>query len=134
MIAHVTTAALASENKTLAHPASVHRVPTSANQEDHIPMAIFGARRLGEMVNNTGVIAGIEAMTAAQGMEFKCRLKSSPLIEAEFARVHERVSFLDAPLGSRRRLAASPLAHFSQPLVGNKWFSNRCQGLNRPTS
>jgi len=95
MIAQVTAAALASENKSLAHPASVDSLPTSANQEDHVSMATFAARRLGEMVNNTAVVVGIEAMGAAQGMELKRGLKSSPLIEAEFARIREKVAFLD---------------------------------------
>jgi histidine ammonia-lyase len=95
MIAQVTAAALASENKSLAHPASVDSLPTSANQEDHVSMATFAARRLDEMVNNTAVVVGIEAMGAAQGMELKRGLKSSPLVEAEFARIREKVTFLD---------------------------------------
>jgi histidine ammonia-lyase len=95
MIAQVTAAALASENKSLAHPASVDSLPTSANQEDHVSMATFAARRLGEMVNNTAVVVGIEAMAAAQGMEFRHSLKSSPMVEAEFARIRERVAFLE---------------------------------------
>jgi histidine ammonia-lyase len=95
MISQVTAAALASENKSLAHPASVDSLPTSANQEDHVSMATFAARRLGEMVNNTAVVVGIEAMAAAQGMEFKRSLKSSQLMEAEFAAIRERVAFLE---------------------------------------
>ena len=94
MIAQVTAAALASENKSLAHPASVDSLPTSANQEDHVSMATFAARRLDEMVTHTAVIVGIEAMAAAQGIELKRGLKSSPLVEAEFARIRERVAFL----------------------------------------
>ncbi|MCW5255047.1 histidine ammonia-lyase [Verminephrobacter aporrectodeae subsp. tuberculatae] len=95
MMAQVTAAALASENKSLAHPASVDSLPTSANQEDHVSMATFAARRLADMVNNTAVVVGIEAMAACQGMELKRRLKSSPCIEAEFAAIRERVAFLD---------------------------------------
>jgi histidine ammonia-lyase len=95
MIAQVTAAALASENKSLAHPASVDSLPTSANQEDHVSMATFAARRLADMVQNTAVVVGIEAMAAAQGMELKRGLKSSPLVEAEFARIREQVAFLD---------------------------------------
>ena len=94
MLAQVTAAALASENKSLAHPASVDSLPTSANQEDHVSMATFAARRLAEMVDNTAVIVGIEAAAAAQGLEFDHRLKSSPLLEAQFAAVRERVAFL----------------------------------------
>ncbi|MDQ7974691.1 MAG: histidine ammonia-lyase [Rhodocyclaceae bacterium] len=97
MIAQVTAAALASENKSLAHPASVDSLPTSANQEDHVSMATFAARRLADMVNNTAVVVGIEAMAAAQGIELKRDngLKSSPLVEAEFARIRAQVAFVE---------------------------------------
>ncbi len=95
MIAQVTAAALASENKSLAHPASVDSLPTSANQEDHVSMATFGARRLGAMLDNTAVVVGIEAAAAAQGMEFDRSLKSSPLLEQQFAAVRARVAFLE---------------------------------------
>ena len=70
MIAHVTAASLASENKSLAHPASVDSLPTSANQEDHVSMATFAARRLQPMIANTAHILGIELLAAAQGIEF----------------------------------------------------------------
>jgi histidine ammonia-lyase len=95
MIAQVTAAALASENKSLAHPASVDSIPTSANQEDHVSMATYAARRLGDMVNNTAVVVGIEAMAAAQGIELRRPLKTSPLLEAEFAIIRSRVAFLE---------------------------------------
>jgi histidine ammonia-lyase len=105
MIAQVTAAALASENKSLAHPASVDSLPTSANQEDHVSMATFAARRLGDMVENTAVVVGIEAMAAAQGIELKrdpaAVLKSSPRVEAEIAAIRTQVAFL----GSDRYLA-----------------------------
>ncbi|RZU02234.1 histidine ammonia-lyase [Rivibacter subsaxonicus] len=81
MIAHVTAAALASENKSLAHPASVDSLPTSANQEDHVSMATFAARRLQAMIDNTAHILGIELLAAAQGIEFLRPLKSSPALE-----------------------------------------------------
>lgn len=68
MIAQVTSAALASENKTLAHPASVDSLPTSANQEDHVSMATFAARRLKEMGENTRGILAVEYLSAAQGL------------------------------------------------------------------
>ncbi len=96
MIAQVTAAALASENKSLAHPGSVDSLPTSANQEDHVSMATYAARRLGDMVGNTAVVVGIEAMCAAQGIELKRNLKSSPLVEAEFAKLREKVAFLES--------------------------------------
>jgi histidine ammonia-lyase len=95
MIAQVTAAALASENKSLAHPASVDSLPTSANQEDHVSMATFAARRLTEMVNNTAVVVGIEAMAAAQGIELKRPLRSSAPVEAEFDAIRAKVAFLE---------------------------------------
>ncbi|HWW06365.1 histidine ammonia-lyase [Collimonas sp.] len=95
MIAQVTAAALASENKCLSHPSSVDSIPTSANQEDHVSMATYGARRLTDMVENTAVVVGIEAMAAAQGMEFHRPLRSSRLVEAEFADIRTRVAFLE---------------------------------------
>ncbi|HRM93388.1 MAG TPA: histidine ammonia-lyase [Alicycliphilus sp.] len=95
MIAQVTAAALAAENQCLAHPSSVTSLPTSANQEDHVSMATYGARRLADMARNTAVIVGVEAMSAAQGMEFDRSLKSSPLIEAQFAAIRQRVAFLE---------------------------------------
>ena len=81
MIAHVTAAALASENKSLAHPASVDSLPTSANQEDHVSMATFAARRLQPMIANVAHILGIELLAAAQGVDFLRPLASSPVLE-----------------------------------------------------
>ncbi len=81
MIVHVTAAALASENKSLAHPASVDSLPTSANQEDHVSMATFAARRLQPMLRNTAHIVAIELLAAAQGIEFLRPLRSSPGLE-----------------------------------------------------
>jgi histidine ammonia-lyase len=95
MIAQVTAAALASENKSLAHPGSVDSLPTSANQEDHVSMATYAARRLGDMCFNTAAVVGIEAMAAAQGIEFSRPLRSSPLMEQVFNGVRERVAFLE---------------------------------------
>lgn len=81
MIAHVTAASLASENKSLAHPASVDSLPTSANQEDHVSMATFAARRLQPMIDNVAHILGIELLAAAQGIEFLRPLQSSAALE-----------------------------------------------------
>jgi histidine ammonia-lyase len=81
MIVHVTAASLASENKSMAHPASVDSLPTSANQEDHVSMATFAARRLQPMLANTAHIVGIELLAAAQGVEFLRPLKSAPALE-----------------------------------------------------
>jgi histidine ammonia-lyase len=90
MIAHVTAASLASENKSLAHPASVDSLPTSANQEDHVSMATFAARRLQPMIDNVGHILGIEWLAAAQGIEFLRPLTSSPPLEAAHALLRAR--------------------------------------------
>ena len=91
MIAHVTAAALASENKSLAHPASVDSLPTSANQEDHVSMATFAARRLQAMIGNTAHILGIELLAAAQGIEFLRPLQSSGVLEQAHALLRQDV-------------------------------------------
>ncbi|MGF1878550.1 histidine ammonia-lyase [Photobacterium frigidiphilum] len=95
MIAQVTAAALASENKSLAHPASVDSLPTSANQEDHVSMATFAARRLTDMAENTRGILAVELLAAAQGLDFRSPNKSSELIEQAKMQLRERVSFYD---------------------------------------
>jgi histidine ammonia-lyase len=95
MIAQVTSAALASENKSLAHPASVDSLPTSANQEDHVSMATFAARRLHAMLDNTATVVAIEWLCAAQAIEFHRPLRSSDAIEALLARLRTQVARLD---------------------------------------
>jgi len=95
MIAHVTAAALASENKSLAHPASVDSLPTSANQEDHVSMAPFAARRLQPMIANVAHILGIELMAAAEGVEFLRPLASSQPLEAAHQLLRDRVPRFD---------------------------------------
>ncbi len=85
MMAQVTAAALASENKSHAHPASVDSIPTSANQEDHVSMATFAARRLHTMLDNIADIVAIELLAAAQGIEFHLPQKSSAAITSVIA-------------------------------------------------
>lgn len=80
MIAEVTTAALMSENKHLANPCSTDSTPTSANQEDHVSMAAHGARRLARMNANLNTILGVELICAAQGIEFRAPLSTSPIL------------------------------------------------------
>ena len=109
MIAHVTAAALASENKSMAHPASVDSLPTSANQEDHVSMATFAARRLQGMIHNTAHILGIELLAAAQGIEFLRPLKSSPVLEAVHALLRQEV-----PAHHVDRYLAPDIAHATQ--------------------
>lgn len=82
MMPQVTAAALASENKSLAHPASVDNIPTSANQEDHVSMATFAAMRLHTMLDNVSHIAAIELLAAAQGIEFHHPQSSSKVLES----------------------------------------------------
>jgi histidine ammonia-lyase len=89
MMAQVTAAALISENKTLAHPASVDSIPTSANQEDHVSMATFAARRLHDMLDNVGYVIAIELLAAAQGVEFHRPEKSSSEIESVISTLRE---------------------------------------------
>ncbi|SLN15121.1 histidine ammonia-lyase [Roseisalinus antarcticus] len=101
MIAEVTSAALMSENKQMAHPASIDSTPTSANQEDHVSMACHGARRLLPMTGNLFHIIGIEAMAGAQGMALRGGLRTSPALERVVARLREDV----AELGDDRYLA-----------------------------
>jgi histidine ammonia-lyase len=101
MIAHVTAAALASENKSYAHPASVDSLPTSANQEDHVSMATFAALRLQPMIANVAHILAIELLAAGQGIEFLRPLQSStPLEEA-----HALLRSVSAPIDRDRRLS-----------------------------
>lgn len=87
MIAEVTSAALMSENRSLANPRTVDSTPTSANQEDHVSMACHAARRLGEMNENLAAILGIEAMSAAQGVECRAPLQTSPALSDVIARI-----------------------------------------------
>ncbi|UTH76002.1 histidine ammonia-lyase [Chromobacterium sp. IIBBL 290-4] len=95
MIAQVTSAALASENKSLAHPASVDSLPTSANQEDHVSMATFAGRRLRDMAGNTAGILAVELLAACQGIDFRAPNKSSDKLEAAKGMLRELVPFYD---------------------------------------
>lgn len=94
MIAEVTSAALMSENKQMAHPASVDSTPTSANQEDHVSMACHGARRLLAMTRHLFGILGVEALTAAQGVELRAPLQTSPELQKALAAIRKRVASL----------------------------------------
>ncbi len=109
MMAQVTAAALASENKSHAHPASVDSIPTSANQEDHVSMATFAARRLHTMLDNVADIVAIELLAAAQGIGFR-KDSSSPPIEDVIKALREISPFYseDRSLSSDiRRVAAT---------------------------
>jgi len=94
MIPQVTAAALVSENKQRAFPASVDSIPTSANQEDHVSMAAHGARRLLAMADNAAHVIGIELLAAAQGCDFHAPLTSSAVLEGIRARLRDVVPAL----------------------------------------
>jgi histidine ammonia-lyase len=102
MMAHVTAAALASENKSLAHPASVDSIPTSANKEDHVSMGVTAARKAARAVANTRRILAIELVACCQALEFRRPLATSAPLEAVHARVRETV----AAYGRDRSLSA----------------------------
>ncbi len=101
MIAEVTSAALMSENKQMAHPASVDSTPTSANQEDHVSMSCHGARRLLPMTENLFGIIGIEAITAAQGIDCRAPLGTG----TELRKAHALIRSVVPPLDEDRYLA-----------------------------
>ncbi|WP_293797375.1 histidine ammonia-lyase [uncultured Bosea sp.] len=101
MIAQVTAAALASENKQKAYPASVDTIPTSANQEDHVSMATHGAFRLIDMAKNAASVIGVELMAAAEAIEHHRPLTTSPRLEPVLALLRSRI----APLTEDRYLA-----------------------------
>jgi len=117
MIAHVTAAALAAENKMLSHPASVDSLPTSANQEDHVSMATHGARRLTDIAANTAYIVAIELLAAAQGIDLRRPLATSPRLQRAMAAIRERAAFLD-----NDRLLSGDIEALAE-LVRNGWFS-----------
>ncbi|MGV6852522.1 MAG: histidine ammonia-lyase [bacterium] len=121
MIAHVTAAALASENKMLSHPGSVDSLPTSANQEDHVSMATHSARRLSEMTDNVAQIISIEWLSASQGLEFRRPLKSSPVLEAAHARLREKVKSLDED-----RFLATDI-QLARTMIEKDVLSNLCE-------
>jgi histidine ammonia-lyase len=107
MIAEVTSAALMSENKQMSHPASVDSTPTSANQEDHVSMACHGARRLLQMTENLFGIIGIEAITAAQGVEFRSPLTTSAELSNAIAALRKVVDTLEVDRYMAGDLAAA---------------------------
>jgi len=113
MIAEVTTAALMSENKHIAMPCVTDSTPTSANQEDHVSMAAHGAVRLGRMVENLNVILGVEAICAAQGIDFRAPLATSAPLQSAINALRKHV----ATLGDDRYLA--PDLEAAAALVGS---------------
>ena len=122
MIAQVTAAALASENKAMAFPGSVDSLPTSANQEDHVSMATYAARRVGDMADNTAGIVAIELLAAAQGIDLRKPVTTSPKLSAALQALRAKVAFWDqdremAPdIEAAKALIATPLFRELVPL------------------
>jgi histidine ammonia-lyase len=112
MIAEVTSAALMSENKQRAAPCSIDSTPTSCNQEDHVSMACHGARRLIDMNRNLAQIIGIELLTAAQGVEFRAPLKTSPALQDVLTKLRE-----DIPALGPDRFMANDLAKAGELII-----------------
>ena len=116
MLAQIAAAALASENQHLAHPAGIDSRPTSANQEDHVSMATYAARRLLEMTENAAHIVAIELLAAAQGIELRRPLESSAPLEAR-SRERAQPRRVPAPTIARSpaRSARSPVRSCGGP-------------------
>jgi histidine ammonia-lyase len=113
MIAQVTAAALASDNKALAHPASVDSLPTSANQEDHVSMAPNAGKRLWPMAENVRDILAIEWLGACQGLDFRQGLKTAPKLERARGLLREKVAHYE-----RDRFFAPDIEAASQLIAG----------------
>lgn len=112
MMIHVTAAALVSECKSNSFPASVDSIPTSAGKEDHVSMGPIAARKLARNVANLEVVLAIELLAAAQALDLRRPLRSSPVLEALHARLRERVAPWDAD-----RYAAADIESARQVLV-----------------
>lgn len=106
MIAQVTAAALVSENKGLAHPASVDSIPSSANREDHVSMGTIAARKARHVAEHVETVLAIELMCAAQGLDLRRPLRSSPGVEAAFAVIRTAVPILREDRVLHRDIAA----------------------------
>ena len=115
MMAQVTSAALVSENKMMAHPASVDSIPTSANQEDHVSMACHGAYRLAAMADNAATVVAIEWLAAAQGVDFHRPLAPPPPLAEAMRRLRAEVPFTD-----RDRFLAGDIAAAKRLLLAGR--------------
>ena len=124
MIAEVTSAALMSENKQRANPCSTDSTPTSCNQEDHVSMACHGARRLIDMNENLMRIVGIEMLTAAQGIEFRKPLKTSPALQTVITKLRAKI-----PALANDRYMADDLAAAGEMVAGGNLSSDHTLAL-----
>ena len=123
MNAQVTAAALASENKVLAHPASVDSIPTSANQEDHVSMATFAANRLHIMIDNVLCIIAITLMATAQGISFHHPQKSSTIIEEFIAELREI-----SPVYKNDRSLSKEIVEITA-MIEKGFFNHHCRSI-----
>jgi len=123
MMPQIVAAALTSESKVLAHPASIDSIPTSANQEDHVSMATFAAKRLHTMLDNVVRIVAIELLSAAQGIEFHHSRKSSPILEHAL----EQIRSMSPRYESDRSLA--PDIENVAKLVDGGGFCDACKAV-----
>jgi histidine ammonia-lyase len=114
MIPQVTAAALVSENKSLAYPASVDSIPTSAGQEDHVSMAPIAARKAGQIARNTAGVVAVELIAAAQGIDLHAPLKTS----AKLQQVHAKVRAITPHFTSDRYWADDMAALQEAVLAG----------------
>jgi len=126
MIPHVTCAAVASENKSLAHPSCVDSMPTSANQEDHVSMATHAAQRLLTMIDNSQTIIAIELLAACQGLDFRQPLKTSVPLQEIYQAIRKQV-----PTYDRDRYFAADIATMKNWLgdVSQPYFQQYIQQL-----
>jgi histidine ammonia-lyase len=116
MIAQVTAAALVSENKSLAFPASVDSIPTSANQEDHVSMATHGAMKARRIARNAAGVVGIELLSAVQGLDFHRPLLTGPRLNQVVEAVRDRIPHYDAD-----RYLADELAWAQEEVLGGSF-------------
>ena len=123
MLAQVTAAALVSENKTLAHPASVDSIPTGAAKEDHVSMSPIAARKFAAVVDNVTRVLAIEILAACQALDFARPLKSSAPIEEARRIVRRRVKtwkkdrFIAPDLEAGAELVDGELGAFAEDLL-----------------
>jgi histidine ammonia-lyase len=96
MIPQVTAAALVAENRSLAFPASVDSIPTSAGQEDHVSMAPIAARKAVTIARNTAGVVAVELITAAQGVDYHAPLATSPVLQSLHGKVRAISPHLEA--------------------------------------
>jgi histidine ammonia-lyase len=140
MAAQITAAALTSENKCLAHPASIDSIPTAANQEDHVSMATYGARRLLTMTDNTATIIAIELLAACQGIDLRRPLKTSPILEKIHETLRRKVSFYHedryfAPdiAAAKELIQSEQLIYFLEKLIdgADGFLESTCSFANK---